>query len=111
MFKAAPKLFTQLFTIHGQQSGYTVPCVYALLPYENDTFKLHIKKVYALAFLHLVASFKTLATTFLADDLPLLSYFDSLLAAYDFLHYSHYIGYIMSCDMCLTGPVQYQYAP
>ena len=31
-FKAAPKLFTQLYTIHGQKSGYTVPCVYALLP-------------------------------------------------------------------------------
>ena len=31
-FKAAPGLFTQLHTIHGQKSGYTVPCVYALLP-------------------------------------------------------------------------------
>ena len=28
-FKAAPELFTQL---HGMKSGYTVPCVYALLP-------------------------------------------------------------------------------
>ena len=31
-FKAAPKLFTQLYTINGQKIGYTVPCVYALLP-------------------------------------------------------------------------------
>ena len=31
-FKAAPELFTQLYTIHGMKSGYTVPCVYALLP-------------------------------------------------------------------------------
>ena len=31
-FKAAPELFTQLYTIHGIKSGYTVPCVYALLP-------------------------------------------------------------------------------
>ena len=31
-FKAARELFTQLYTIHGQKSGYTVPCVYALLP-------------------------------------------------------------------------------
>jgi hypothetical protein len=31
-FKAAPKLWTQLYTIHGMKNGYTVPCVYALLP-------------------------------------------------------------------------------
>ena len=31
-FKAAPKLWTQLYTIHGQKNGYTVPCVFALLP-------------------------------------------------------------------------------
>ena len=31
-FKAAPKLWTELYTIHEQKSGYTVPCVYALLP-------------------------------------------------------------------------------
>ena len=30
-FKAAPKLWTQLYTLHGQKNGYTVPCVYALL--------------------------------------------------------------------------------
>ena len=32
IFKAAPKLWTQLYTIHGQKNGYTVPCVFALLP-------------------------------------------------------------------------------
>ena len=31
-FKAAPKLWTQLYTIHGQKNGFTVPCVFALLP-------------------------------------------------------------------------------
>ncbi|QQP40663.1 Uncharacterized protein FKW44_014788, partial [Caligus rogercresseyi] len=31
-FKAAPKLWTQLYTIHGLKNGYTVPCVFALLP-------------------------------------------------------------------------------
>ena len=31
-FKAAPKLWTKLYTIHGQRNGYTVPCVFALLP-------------------------------------------------------------------------------
>ena len=31
-FKAAPKLWTQLYTIHRLKNGYTVPCVFALLP-------------------------------------------------------------------------------
>ena len=31
-FKAPPKLWTQLYTIHRQKNGYTVPCVFALLP-------------------------------------------------------------------------------
>ena len=31
-FKASPKLWTQLYTIYGQKNGYTVPCVFALLP-------------------------------------------------------------------------------
>ena len=31
-FKAAPKLWTQLYTIHGQKNGFTLPCVFALLP-------------------------------------------------------------------------------
>ena len=29
-FKAAPKLWTQLYTIHGQKNGYTVSCVFYL---------------------------------------------------------------------------------
>ena len=140
-FKAAPELFTQLYTIHGQNSGYTVPCVYALLPnkrkesyvrqwsfesflsdYEqgaynavldvfpgirekgclfhlckrldfqvkrlgfmtkyqtDDNFKLRVKMLSALAFVpvsDIVANFESLATTFLNDELPLLSYFES----------------------------------
>ena len=38
-FKAAPKLWTQLYTLHGQKNGYTVLCVYALLPNKRkETF-------------------------------------------------------------------------
>ena len=31
-FKATPVLWSQLYTLHGAKNGYTVPCVYALLP-------------------------------------------------------------------------------
>ena len=31
-FKAAPKLLTQLYTVHVQKNGYTVSCGFALLP-------------------------------------------------------------------------------
>ena len=154
-FKAAPKLWTQLYTIHGQKNGFTIPCVFALLPnkrkesytrlfqqiktwlevggqqwdfdsflsdYEqgaylamtdvfpgvgNDgcffhlskrldvhvkqvglmvkytedlEFRIRVKKLAALAFLpvaDVVPSFESLATTFLNDELPLLSYFET----------------------------------
>ena len=42
-FKAAPKLWTQLYTLHGQKNGYTVPCVYALLP--NKRKETYIRQV------------------------------------------------------------------
>ena len=145
----------KLYTIHGQKNGYTVPCVYALLPskrkesyvqlfrevkswldvagrqwwfesflsdYEqgaynavldvfpgigeegcffhlrkrldfqvkrlglmtkyqtDDDFKLRVKMLSALAFVpvsDIVANFESLATTFLNDELPLLSNFES----------------------------------
>ena len=136
-FKAAPKLWTQLYTIHGQKSGYTVPCDYALLPnkrketyvrlftqmkswvtasarrwetflsdYEQGAFgsmvdvfpgileegcffhlckrldfqvKERVKKLAALTFVpvaDVVACFQSLSTIFLADELPLLAYFE-----------------------------------
>ena len=156
-FKAAPKLWTQLYTLHGQKNGYTVPCVYALLPnkrketyirlfrqvkswvgvgnrqwifetflsdYEqgafkamlevfpdigkdgcffhlykrldfqvkelglmpkyrqDDAFKLRVKKLAALAFIpvsDLVATFESLSTSFLSDELRLLAYFENTL--------------------------------
>lgn len=31
-FDVAPRIFTQLYTIHGSVHGQTVPCIYALLP-------------------------------------------------------------------------------
>ena len=31
-FKAAPALWTQLYTIHGRKNGFTVPCCFGLLP-------------------------------------------------------------------------------
>ena len=31
-FKVAPTLWYQIYTIHATKNGYTVPCVYALLP-------------------------------------------------------------------------------
>ena len=150
--KAAPKLWTQLHNIHEQKIGYTVPCVYALLPnkrketyvrlftqieswvtasasrwetflsdYERGAFgsmvdvfpgngeegcffhlckrldfqvkelgllhkyrvdnsnKLRVKKLAALAFVpvaDVVVCFQSLATIFLADELPLLVYFE-----------------------------------
>ena len=40
--KAAPKLWTQLYTIHGQKSGYTVPGVYALLPNKRKEMYVHL---------------------------------------------------------------------
>ena len=154
-FKAAPKLWTQLYTLHGQKNGYTVPCVYALLPnkrketyirifrqvkswvgvgnrqwifetflsdYEqgafkamlevfpgigeegcffhlckrldfqvkelglmpkyrqDDAFKLRVKKLAALVFIpvsYLVATFESLSTSFLNDELRLLAYFEN----------------------------------
>ena len=154
-FKAAPKLWTQLYTIHGQKNGFTIPCVFALLPnkrketytrfflqiktwlevdnqpwdfdsflsdYEqgaylamtdifpgvgNDgcffhlskrldvhvkqlglmvkytedlEFHVRVKKLAALAFIpvaDVVPVFESLATTFLNDELALLSYFES----------------------------------
>ena len=154
-FKAAPVLWYQLYTIHGQKNGYTVPCVFALLPnktketyvrlfqqlkswmstqslqwlfssflsdfeqgaylamlevfpgigeegcffhlckrldyhvkklglstkYEQDyDFRMRVKKLAALAFVpvaDVVAVFESLATTFLDDELRLLSYFET----------------------------------
>ena len=154
-FKAAPKLWTQLYTLRGQKNGYTVPCVYALLPnkrkepyirifrqvkswvgvgnrqwifetflsdYEqgafkamlevfpgigeegcffdlckrldfqvkelglmpkyrqDDAFKLRVKKLAALVFIpvsYLVATFESLSTSFLNDELRLLAYFEN----------------------------------
>ena len=31
-FKVSPTLWYQIYTIHAMKNGYTVPCVYALLP-------------------------------------------------------------------------------
>ena len=154
-FKAAPKLWTQLYTIHGLKNGYTVPCVFALLPnkrkesytrlfrqikswldvagqqwnfesflsdYEqgaylamtdvfpgvgndgcffhlskrldyhvkqlgltvkytnNVAFRIRVKCLAALAFLpvtDVILAFESLAITFLNDELPLLSYFET----------------------------------
>ena len=45
----------------------------------DDPFKLRVKKLAALAFVpvaDVVAYFESLATTFLADELPLLAYFE-----------------------------------
>ena len=45
-FKAAPKLWTQLYTIHGQKNGYTVPCVFALLPNKRkESYNLVFSKI------------------------------------------------------------------
>ena len=45
-FKAAPKLWTQLYTIHGQKNGYTVPCVFALLPNKRkEPYNLVFSKI------------------------------------------------------------------
>ena len=154
-FKAAPKLWTQLYTIHGQKNGFTVPCVFALLPdkrketytrlfrklkswlsefsttwdfesylsdfekgaylaakdvftgireegcffhmakrldlhvkqlglmpkYQIDMgFRTRVKCLAALAFIpvsDLVAVYEALSTTFLADEIPILHYFES----------------------------------
>ena len=154
-FKAAPKLWTQLYTIHGQKNGFTVPCVFGLLPnkrketytrffvqiktwldvpgqqwdfdsflsdyeqgayfamtdvfpgvgndgcffhlskrldyhvkqlgltrkYKGDLdFRIRVKKLAALAFIpvaDVIPTFESLATTFLNDELPLLSYFEA----------------------------------
>ena len=156
-FKAAPKLWTQLYTVqlHGQKNGYTVPCVFALLPnkrketyiklftqikswlegasqtweiqfflsdYEQGAFlavkevfpgigeegcffhaskrldfqvkqlglmskyknymelRLRVKKLAALSFVpvaDLVPVYESLATTFLADELVLLHYYET----------------------------------
>ena len=148
------RTFQHLYTIHGQKSGFTVPCVFALLPnkrkesylhlfrqlkswvdvsshqwlfeaflsdfeqgafqavlevfpgigaegcffhlckrldlqvkelglmqkYRQDgDFKLRVKKLAALAFLpvaDVIPTFESLSTTFLADELPLLAYFE-----------------------------------
>ena len=46
----------------------------------DDDFKLRLKMLSALAFVpvsDIVANFESLATTFLIDELPLLSYFES----------------------------------
>ena len=154
-FKAAPLLWTQVYTIHGQKNGCTVPCLFALLPnktketyiglfqqlkswlstrsvtwlfdsflsdfeqgaylamlevfpgigaegcffhlckrldyhvkklglmakYEQDyDFRIRVKKLAALAFVSVadvVGAFESLATTFLDDELRLLSYFEA----------------------------------
>ena len=47
----------------------------------DDDFKLRVKMLAELAFVpvsEFVATFESLATTFLNDELPLLSYFDQL---------------------------------
>ena len=44
--KAAPKLWTRLYTIHGQKNGYTVPCVFALLPNKRkESYNLVFSKI------------------------------------------------------------------
>ena len=48
IFKAAPKLWTQLYTIHGQKNGYTVPCVFSLLPNKRkESYNLVFSKIKA----------------------------------------------------------------
>ena len=47
-FKAAPKLWTQLYTIHEQKNGYTVPCVFSLLPNKRkESYNLVFSKIKA----------------------------------------------------------------
>ena len=36
-FKTAPKLFEQVYTIHGMEQGFCVPCIYALLPDKSQS--------------------------------------------------------------------------
>ena len=47
---------------------------------QDDAFKLRVKKLAALAFVRvsdLVATFESLPTSFLNDELPLLAYFEN----------------------------------
>ena len=88
-FKAAPKLWTQLYTIHEQKNGYTVPCGFALLPNERkesqkykseSDFRIRVKKLAAPAFIpvaDVIPAFESLSTQFLQDELPLLEQHDA----------------------------------
>ena len=88
----------QLYTIHGQKNGFTVPCVFALLPDKRkETYTRLFRQLKswlsefsttwdfesclaALAFIpvsDLVAVYEALSTTFLADEIPILHYFES----------------------------------
>jgi hypothetical protein len=36
-FRAAPSMFEQIYTFHGFAAGYTIPCIFALLPNKKGT--------------------------------------------------------------------------
>ena len=45
-FRVSPKLFTQLYTIHSYVQGFTVPCIFALLPDKlKETYKCLFSRV------------------------------------------------------------------
>lgn len=65
-FKVTPTLWYQIYTIHATKNGYTVPCVYALLPDKHkDTYnrlftqlKAWLEPVATLQFSHFLADFE-----------------------------------------------------
>lgn len=77
-FKVSPTLWYQIYTIHAMKNGYTVPCVYALLPNKHkETYtrlftqlKAWLEPVAALQFSHFLADYEQGAYLAVVDVFP-----------------------------------------